>query len=289
MAHNGPDFICIGMPKAGTGWLFDLCSVHPDFWMPPVKEIHYLDQKRPVLQSASKRLNRFDELADPSREGIGRKRRFDERDLAFLKAADAASGLRMSLDLYASLFGAKGDKLSGDITPRYSALKDGVIEKVGRHLPDTKIILLVRDPVARALSRISMSYRNGHFDAAILDDEAALKDALENAGYLRDRSSPTAIIEAWNRSAPNMNFRHFFFDDLAAQPEKLQADVLSFIGADPSKSVPVSVVENRKSKKEKLAFDDKAVRVVAEYYRDELLACKVLGGPAESWAAQYGI
>src|SRR5437762_8195064 len=38
----GPDFICIGMPKAGTAWLHDQLRHHPDFWMPPVKEVNYL-------------------------------------------------------------------------------------------------------------------------------------------------------------------------------------------------------------------------------------------------------
>ena len=34
----GPDFICVGMPKAGTGWLFDQLRYHPDFCVPePVK------------------------------------------------------------------------------------------------------------------------------------------------------------------------------------------------------------------------------------------------------------
>ena len=41
----GPDFICIGMQKAGTGWAYDQLQYHPDFWMPPVKEIHYLDPR----------------------------------------------------------------------------------------------------------------------------------------------------------------------------------------------------------------------------------------------------
>jgi hypothetical protein len=36
--HDGPDFLCVGVPKAGTGWLFDQLNAHPDFWMPPVKE-----------------------------------------------------------------------------------------------------------------------------------------------------------------------------------------------------------------------------------------------------------
>ena len=43
----GPNFICIGMAKAGTGWLFDQLKHHPDFWMPPIKEFGYLKRDKP--------------------------------------------------------------------------------------------------------------------------------------------------------------------------------------------------------------------------------------------------
>src|SRR4029078_219812 len=39
----GPDFLCVGAQKAGTSWLYRQLEPHPDFWMPPVKELHYLD------------------------------------------------------------------------------------------------------------------------------------------------------------------------------------------------------------------------------------------------------
>jgi hypothetical protein len=38
-----PDFLCVGAQKAGTSWLYRELEPHPDFWMPPVKELHYLD------------------------------------------------------------------------------------------------------------------------------------------------------------------------------------------------------------------------------------------------------
>ena len=41
---SGPDFICFGGQKGGTRWLFDQLSHHPDFWMTPVKELHYVNQ-----------------------------------------------------------------------------------------------------------------------------------------------------------------------------------------------------------------------------------------------------
>ena len=49
---RGPDFICIGAQKAGTRWLFDQLAFHPGFWMPPVKELHYLNRSKRFLRFA---------------------------------------------------------------------------------------------------------------------------------------------------------------------------------------------------------------------------------------------
>ena len=38
-----PDFLCVGAQKAGTSWLYRQVEAHSDFWMPPMKELHYLD------------------------------------------------------------------------------------------------------------------------------------------------------------------------------------------------------------------------------------------------------
>src|SRR5206468_12793023 len=75
-APSGPDFICIGMPKAGTGWLSDQLQFHPDFWMPPVKSLHYLDLDVPEITAARRQLARFAKhVCDDSRDG---KRRWGE-------------------------------------------------------------------------------------------------------------------------------------------------------------------------------------------------------------------
>src|SRR5438046_9791001 len=81
-----PDFLCVGAQKAGTSWLYRQLEPHPDFWMPPVKELHYLNQ-----------LNRAKRL-DPPRSG-------DERDASFLVSMQHLSA-RFSLDLesYGHLF-----------------------------------------------------------------------------------------------------------------------------------------------------------------------------------------
>src|SRR5438270_6290785 len=111
-AAGRPDFLCIGAQKAGTSWLYRQLTEHPDFWMPPVKGLHYFNLLGRV----------------PS---VGSARARDDRDRRFLEAIKRLS-VRSHLDLedYAGLFAVKGVFLSGDITPAYSMLNDVVIERI---------------------------------------------------------------------------------------------------------------------------------------------------------------
>ena len=81
MTASGPDFLCIGAQKAGTGWLYEQLRHHPDFWMPPMKELHYFDRI-----AAQPNVNRS--LGRPRKEEdrirIARDRIRDQRDDEFL-------------------------------------------------------------------------------------------------------------------------------------------------------------------------------------------------------------
>jgi len=46
-----PDFLCVGAQKGGTSWLFHQLTLHPDFLMPPVKEVHYFDSMSKVKRN----------------------------------------------------------------------------------------------------------------------------------------------------------------------------------------------------------------------------------------------
>src|ERR1700756_1724896 len=92
-----PDFLCVGIHKGGTTWLYQQLDSHPDFWMPPLKELHYFDQ-----------LSRVQRISSP--------RCRDERDLRFLENMRILSAEQhMDLQRYAQLFEPKASLLSGDI------------------------------------------------------------------------------------------------------------------------------------------------------------------------------
>jgi hypothetical protein len=266
-----PDFLCVGAQKAGTSWLYRQLEPHPDFWMPPVKELHYLDN-----------LNRTRRFHAP--------RRGDERDASFLEDMNNL-GARFYLDLdsYGRLFCHKGPLLSGDISPAYSTLTDEIIERVVNYFPNLKVIFLARDPVERAWSQLSMGVRLGMispFDAT--DAEEVIRNLL-NPGVLI-RSHPSKVVTRWKRYLPPESFRVYFFDDLKENPAELRRSVLLFLGGDPNKpSGKLKPDDNSDCASEKLRLTAKVRARIAQFFEQELKACAAeLGGPAKRWPARYG-
>lgn len=290
----GPDFICIGMPKAGTGWLFDQLKYHPDFWMPPVKEFDYLLREVPRLKNVRKRLSLFEKRktnGSGSTLNWANRSAGDDRDLQFLKEASAYIGKPRDVRAYGALFHHKGRLKSGDISPSYITLPGEVIAQVAEGLPKTKVFMLVRDPVARASSQISMAHRRGKFRASLLDNPDELRAYLEESNTTRKEAFPTQIVARWKAKAPKMDFRCFLFDDIVAAPETVRREILLFIGADPDKkSGELAADHNRKAKAAKVALTDTAKRVLIEHFAAEIRACgELFGNQAREWAVKYGL
>jgi hypothetical protein len=261
----------VGAQKAGTSWLYRQLVEHPDFWMPPVKELHYFDELSRIPPVASARAR-------------------DARDCRFLESIKRLSA-RSHLDLehYARLFAAKGSLLSGDITPAYSMLNEEVIERIVSHFPNLKVIFLARDPVERAWSQLSMGVRLRNispFDATDIDE--VIRNLL-NPGVLL-RSHPSKIVARWKRYVRPELFRVYFFDDLESNPAGLRRSIVKFLGADPEKpSGRLKVDHNSDGGRNKLRLTAKVRSRIAQFFEQELKACAVeLGGPARQWPARYG-
>jgi len=267
----GPDFLCIGAHKAGTTWLYQQLDSHPDFWMPPVKELHYFDQLARVHRASALRCR-------------------DERDLRFLEMLKTVSAVpTIDLENYGRLFEPKASLLSGEISPNYSTLSSEVIQQIVRYFPNLKVIFLARDPVERVWSHLSMEvhYRQIEaFDPTNIDE---VNRNLSRRGMLL-RSYPSAVVARWKRYVHPEQFRVYFFDDLKSNPAGLRRSVFRFLGADPDKPGGRMTADyNSWTGMEKLPLTDDVRSHVAKFFKKELKTCATeLGGPAKDWPARYG-
>ena len=264
-----PDFFCIGAQRAGTSWLYRQLDAHPDFWMPPVKELHYFDQF--------------------GRTQIAPRAR-DKRDAWFVKRLKSlAERMYIDLDEYARLFELKGLLLSGDITPAYSTLNDEIIEAIVTRFPDAKVIFFARDPVERAWSWFSLAVRERTIPPFNPADAEAVMQTLHHPGVLL-RSYPSKIVARWKRHVRPELFRVFFFDQLEQNPAAVRRSVLQFLAADPEKpSGRLPPNHNVDAQRARLPLTAKVRARLAQFFRHELKACATeLGGPAKTWPARYG-
>ncbi len=267
----GPDFLCIGAHKAGSTWLYQQLDSHPDFWMPPVKELHYFDQLSRVQRAAGPRCR-------------------DERDRRFLEQLQSLSAEQgIDLENYGRLFEPKASLLSGDISPNYSTLSNEVIRQVVGYFPNLKVMFLARDPVERVWSHLSMEvhYRQIEpFDVTNIDE---VNRNLFRRGMLL-RSYPSAVVARWKRYVPPAQFRVYFFDDLQSDPAELRHSILCFLGADPDKpGNRLTADYNSWTRMEKLPLTNKVRSHLAKLFKNELKTCAArLGGPARDWPARYG-
>jgi sulfotransferase family protein len=247
-----PDFLCVGTQKGGTSWLYRQLERHPDFWMPPVKELHYLNS-------------------------LTRTRRFhpprcrDQRDASFLDSMKNLSAVSyIDLENYGRLFDYKGSLASGDISPAYSTVSDEIIQRVVNSSPNLKVLFLARDPVERAWSQLSMGIRLGMISSFDVADADEVIRNLLNPGVLL-RSHPSKIVERWKRYVRADLFRVYFFDDLEKNPAKLRRSILLFLGANPNEpSGRLKADDNQDARRDKLRFTDKVRSGVARFFEQEL-------------------
>jgi hypothetical protein len=236
-ARPGPQFVVIGAQKSGTTWLYSNLKVHDGLWLPPEKELHYFDEKRYDRSSLLGRIRRD-----------RRWRRQFKHQVSLLREDFSADHLRWSLryltrppddDWYLSLFAPGGTKVTGEITPSYSAIDAEQVAAFHRLLPDTKIVFLMRHPVERAWSAAMMGVLRGRRGLE------RVRARVQPAGSSADADSLVAHAES-DQSVPKTDYArtldlwsaHYdpgrifvgFLEDIHFRPAELLTSICSFLG-----------------------------------------------------------
>jgi len=152
---------CVGATKAGTSWLYEHLSTHPDCHFRTIKELHYFQLTAPgQFGAALRRLQgEIDGLKARLTGAAAAQRARIERRLADLRDWRRVLQRRETdLDAYrAFLTEGQGDRrLVGDITPAYALLEEDRLALLPQVAADTRVVYLMRDPVARLWSHVRM-------------------------------------------------------------------------------------------------------------------------------------
>jgi hypothetical protein len=246
-----PDFVCIGPEKTGTTWLYSVLRDHPQVYLPPTKELRFLDEGGLIPTHNLRRLffSRHWHYAD-IRDRLWRVlRRSLGRDIADPKwRKDLRWHLlyilgRRSFDWYDKLFAAAGSQMAGDISPLYYHIPESRIRELAVHNPAVKVLVFVRDPVERAWSKAKMNlmkHKGQSYDMMPREVFFETFDDIQKAWI-----SYRETIAAWRR-----HFRDVFvglFDDLQEDPESFYCSVCRFLGIEnaPPRNDRLKTVVNK--------------------------------------------
>jgi hypothetical protein len=205
----GPDFILIGTMRAGTTSLYRDLRAHPQVLPPVTKEIHYFDYHH----------------------GDGERWYHAHFPTDRQRSARAAAG---------------GVAVSGEATPNYLAHPHAA-RWAGVELPETRFIVLLRDPVDRAQSHWKLMRRLGHENLSFGDalDSEERRIAPEWARMMEEphyaatdwfrysyasRGHYAEQLERWFGVIDRKRFLVVRSEDYYAEPATAWSDITRFVG-----------------------------------------------------------
>ncbi|MEL6913273.1 MAG: sulfotransferase family protein [Pseudomonadota bacterium] len=165
--------IGIGATKAGTSWLYRTLADRADCALPAVKELHYWDTFSPPVRQRQlavfqAQLARFEVMREEA-ETAGRRwqaRNMDRRiaDMAGLIAMlDAPRKGHLAYLAYIRDRGTR-TRLVADICPAYGLLSKAKLKDMVALGRETRLLYLVRDPLARLWSAVRMQAERQLFE-----------------------------------------------------------------------------------------------------------------------------
>lgn len=272
---SGPDFVCFGLQKAGTRWLFDQMNARRDVWMPPIKEINYFTQR--CMKPDNVEIVRSGGGSRP----VLTDKKDDLRARIFLKRFSSYRP-ESDVDWYRRLFDLKGGRASGDVSPGYSKLSPEMVAHVAKGLPETRFIFLIREPVGRLWSGVCMHARRELFTTEQITNWETLEPILRLPFATRN-SYPSKVWERWKRIIPSDRIRFWFFDDIAARPETVVGEICDYLGLLPGVgALPANF--NRKENNKKIPMPEEIRERLRAFLSEEIDRCAdTFGGHARRW------
>ena len=177
-----PNFLGIGVPKAGSTWLYELLASHPEVWVPHEKrEVQFFNMY-------------FDRRV--------------EWYMQFFPTENEASR-------YSAV---------GEVTPHYFYCDRARIKEVKRILgEDTRLILILRDPVERV-------YSHYWFLKRIKGLNLSFEDFLEKRPVVADWSSYACHLERWLEYFDRDQFLIMVFEKDLRSVKSAKLKLADFLG-----------------------------------------------------------
>ena len=202
-----PNFLVIGAAKSGTTSLYYYLDQHPDIFMSPIKEPHFFAFEGEKLDF----------------RGPGDEERINRTSIT-------------DVGEYRSLFdGASGQRALGEASTSYLYVPKAA-EGIRRHVPETKLIAVLRHPAEAAYSAF-LKVRDGReplsdFARALDAEEGRIRDGWSPAFHYGSRGYYHEQLSRYAGAMGEGRVRVYLYEDLRDDPDGVLRDAYRFLGVD---------------------------------------------------------
>jgi len=217
-----PNLLLLGAAKSGTSSLYRYLGQHPQVFMSPFKEPTFFVWE-----------GREYDIRGPGVEQIGKR-----------MVKDIDSYLRLFSD-------GSRQRIRGEASTGYLHTP-GVAERIRQHIPDAKLMAILRNPIDRAYSAFLHAQRLGlepmsDFEQALDDEPHRVRTGWIGLTTYATVGMYAEQLERYVAVFPCHQIRIYLFEDLARDPIGLAQDAFRFLGVDDSFEPDVSMQANRGS------------------------------------------
>lgn len=215
-----PNFFIIGAAKSGTTALYDYLNQHPQIYMSPFKEPKFfaLEGEKPEFRGLA------------AEWGINRSQFTD-------------------IEAYRALFrDASSEKIIGEASTLYLYSRKAP-ERISHHVPDAKLVAVLRNPVERAYSAFLHMMRDSReplhdFAQALGEEEARIADNWAPVYHYKHRGFYYSQLQRYFDKFDRDQIRVYLYDDLKSDPAGMVRSIFGFLEVDESFVPDVSAKHN---------------------------------------------
>ncbi len=202
-----PNFLLIGAQKAGTTALSHYMKQHSQIYMSPIKEPGFFD--------------------------------FEDQKPNFLGPGDRELFSHVSTDIesYRKLFqGVSNEIAIGEATTWY-LYSSRAPKRIQYYIPNTKLIVILRNPVDRAYSAYLHLIRDGRelitdFAQALLEEETRINQNWEYLWHYKQMGFYYAQLKRYFDLFNKNQIRVYLYEDLKDNPVALMQNICRFLNVD---------------------------------------------------------
>ncbi|UCD98872.1 MAG: sulfotransferase [Chloroflexota bacterium] len=204
-----PNFIMIGVAKAGTTSYFRYLDQHPQIYMCPIKGSNYFGYQDALDWKWS-----------------------DEGEPPLLRHFQVTT-----FEDFENLFsGATGEIAIGEVSPQYFRCPTAA-RRIQESIPDVKLIASIRNPADRAFSGFMMRTRRGEAVKSIRKELTPDSSHVKEGFYYQRMKRFFDIF-------PRESIKVYIFEEFKKDPTKILKDLYNFLGVDTGYVPDTSVRHN---------------------------------------------